>query len=192
MYLKISIYKMPISVAFFETTVPTGHHWQQNCLLNCKLDFLQHFWRDKVSSTFVSLCEDKLRLDDNSPRFRTEPGNRTTFLQWYPTDMIQRGRITGQQGEGCENQPSLPASSLGRSDNEGTMGLGATKDLFCHSTSSILFRMQIRCQLQFVFWNNLCGFTFFFAHPSPPPFVHAPVKPFIVSSCVWGSVHSNS
>ena len=57
-----------------------------------------------------------------------------------PTDMIQRGRITGHQGEECGKQPSLPPSSLGRSDNEGTMGLGAAKDLLRHSTSSILFR----------------------------------------------------
>ena len=139
MYLKIIIYKMPISVVFFFET--SRSDWSS--LLNSKLDYLQHLWRDKLASTFISLCEEKLRLDDNE--------KNDYFLQWHPTDMVQRGTITGHQEEGCWNQLSLTPSCLGRSDNEGIMGLGAAKDLLRHSTSSILFRMQIRCQSQFVF-----------------------------------------
>ena len=118
-----------------------------------------------MSTTFVSLCEEKRRLDDNSPCFRTEPGKRTTFLQWYPTDMIQRGRITGHQGEGFGNQPSLPPSCLGRSDNEGTMGLGAAKDLLRHSTSAA------SCNSCFEITSVVSHFS---SHTRPLPFLYVP------------------
>ena len=83
--------------------------------------------------------------------------------------MIQRGRITGHQGEGCGKQPSLPPSSLGRSDNEGTMGLGAAKDLLRHSTSSILFRCSRNSCFQ------ITSVVSHFSSPNPPlPLLYMP------------------
>ena len=100
MYLKISIYKMPISVAFFETS---RSDWSS--LLNCKLDYLKHLWRDNLASTFVSRCEGKLRLDDNE--------KNDYFLQWYPTDMIQKddyGTPGGGVWEPALSPPIMPGT----------------------------------------------------------------------------------
>ena len=177
MYLKISIYKMPISVAFSRLAVRTGHHWQQNCLLNCKLDFLQHFWRDKLASTFLSLCEEKLRLDDNSPRFRTEPGNRTTFLQWYPLIWFKKEELQDTRGRGVGSSPPSPHHPWGDLIMKGLWDWALLRTCY-------VIQLPLSCfGCRFAASRNSCfeitSVVSHFSSPTPPlPLLYnPPVKP---------------